>query len=212
MADTLNADVVLRPERPGWLKALAAAIPLLMFGLLLVLLRLIVGGYGSQGLGLFAFPALIVLLAVPAVWAAVYLTRRRRTMRLTLDASTLRLTAWNGKGWHIPRAEVTHAHYLDVVSPMAGKPTSWVVVTGADGTANVLWQSDWPDTGLPRMWKTIGCASTRDTLTMREVLRRYPALNLPWWHRHPVLGGLTGAALILIYGLLVIMPFVLITS
>ncbi|MEV8632384.1 hypothetical protein AB0395_12080 [Streptosporangium sp. NPDC051023] len=212
MSDTQNADVLLRPERPGWLKAMAASIPLLILALIFLLFRLATGSRGSEGLGLLAFPALIILLAVPAVWAAIYLTRRTRTMRLTLDAGELRLTTWNGKGWRIPRAEVTHAHYLDVVVPMNSKPTSWVVLTRTGGDAHVLWQSDWPDTGLARIWKQIGCATSRDTVAMREVLARHPSLGLPWWHRHPILGGLAGAVLFIGYVLLVVMPFALLTS
>lgn len=172
---------------------------------------MIVGSHSSRGLGLLAFPALAILLGVPAVWAWVYLTRRRRNMRLTLDASTLHFTNWNGKGWHIPRDEIAQVDYMDVLVPMNTKPTPWVII-GGGATAHVLWQSDWPDAGLVRMWKQIGCETSRDAQPTREVLRRYPSLDLPWWHRHPVLGGLLGAVAIIGYSLLVVMPFVLITT
>ncbi|WP_386190316.1 hypothetical protein [Streptosporangium jomthongense] len=200
--------VVLRPQRPGWLVAMAASIPLLLIGLVFLLLRMVNGSYGSEGLGLLALPAFVILLGVPAVWGIVYLLRRGRTMRLVVDGDTLRYVGWNGKGWQLSRSTITNVHYVNVMNPMATKPTPWIIIsTNADDVARVLWQSDWPD-GLLRVWKQNGVVVNRDDLSFREVISRYPRLELPWWHRRPALAGLLYSVVFIVYVLLVVMPFV----
>ncbi|MFD0888255.1 hypothetical protein ACFQ08_27260 [Streptosporangium algeriense] len=200
--------MVLRPQRPGWLVAMAAAIPLLLLGLVLLLIRMINGSYGSEGLGLLAFPAFVILLGVPAVWGVVYLLRRGRTMRLVVDGDTLRYVGWNGKGWQLARSTITRVHYVNVMVPMATKPTPWIILsTDTDDVSRVLWQSDWPD-GLLRVWKQSGAVVSRDDLPFREVISRYPRLALPWWHRRPVLAGLLYSVVFIVYVFLVVMPFV----
>lgn len=187
---------------------MTASIPLLLLGLVLLLLRMINGSTANGGLGLLAFPAFAILLGVPAAWGVVYLLRRGRTMRLVVDGDTLRYVGWNGKGWQLARSTITDVHYVNVMNPMATKPAPWIIInTTADDISRVLWQSDWPE-GLLRVWKRGDTVVSRDDLSFREVMNRYPRLELPWWHRRPALAGLLSAVVFTVYVLLVVIPFV----
>ncbi|MER7132070.1 hypothetical protein [Streptosporangium saharense] len=187
---------------------MTASIPLLLLGLVMLLLRMVNGSTANGGLGLLAFPAFVILLGVPAAWGVVYLLRRGRTMRLVVDGDTLRYVGWNGKGWQLARSTITDVHYVNVMNPMSTKPTPWIIVsTTADDVSRVLWQSDWPE-GLLRVWKRGDTVVSRDDLSFREVMRRYPRLELPWWHRRPALAGLLSGVVFTVYVLLVVMPFV----
>lgn len=175
---------VVRATRPWWTQLGAWAVGVAALALGGAMLRAANGRGNEPGVGWWAVPVVLSLVALPAVALLAYLVMRRRNLRLELRGDQLSRYDVRGRQTTVERTRIAWVVEASLTHGVETRDVA--ILVGDDGAPLLaLWLRNWDRYELTALWSALDRPVERIARPVAAARAEFPGLPLPVSFAHP---------------------------